>query len=109
MTQFYKEYEMLSAYIDGELNKEEIKYIEDKIAVSKDLQQKLNELKRVKELSQSSFLKVEQSPYFETKLIANLDSENHSKIKFRKWIPVLGVSLATILLMLFYLLILRYP
>src|SRR4030066_262550 len=40
MNKFYKEYEMLSAYIDGELTKEEVKYIEDKLAVSKDLQQK---------------------------------------------------------------------
>lgn len=101
MTQFYKEYEMLSAYIDGELNKEEIKYIEDKLVVSKDLQQKFAELKRIKELSQSSFSKIEQSPYFETKLIASLDSENHSKFKFRKWIPIAGVSLATVVLMLF--------
>ncbi len=101
MNKFYKEYEMLSAYIDGELTKEEINYIEEKLAVSKDLQQKLAELKRVKELSQSSFQKVAESPYFETKLIANLGSENKSGLKFRKWIPVLGISLTTIVLMLF--------
>ena len=93
MNNFYKEYEMLSAYIDGELTKEEIKYIEDKLAVSKDLQQKLTELKRVKELSQSSFQKVSESPYFETKLIASLNSENTSGFKIKKWIPVLGISL----------------
>ncbi len=101
MNQFYKEYEMLSAYIDGELTREEIKYIEDKLAVSKDLQQKFNELKRIKELSQESFTRVEQSPYFETKLIANLDSESPSKFKFGKWIPVLSISLVTVVLMLF--------
>ena len=101
MNKFYKEYEMLSAYIDGELTKEEVKYIEDKLAVSKDLQQKLTELRRVKELSQSSFQKVIESPYFETKLIASLNSESSSEYKIKKWIPVLGISLTTIVLMLF--------
>ncbi|NWF89633.1 MAG: hypothetical protein HXY50_09245 [Ignavibacteriaceae bacterium] len=101
MTQFYKEYEMLSAYIDGELRADEIKYIEEKLAVSKDLQQKFAELKRVKELSQTSFSKVEPSPYFESKLIANLESDHQNKFKFGKWIPVAGISLATIVLMLF--------
>ena len=101
MNKFYKEYEMLSAYIDGELTKEETKYIEDKLAVSKDLQQKLIELRRVKELSQSSFQKVAESPYFETKLISSLNSESASGFQLKKWIPVVGISLTTIVLMLF--------
>ena len=101
MNKFYKEYEMLSAYVDGELTKEETDYIEEKLAVSKDLQQKLTELKQVKELSQSTHQKVAESPYFETKLIASLTSENSSRFKMKKWIPVVGISLATIVLMLF--------
>jgi len=101
MNKFYKEYEMLSAYVDGELSNEEAKYIEDKLAVSKDLQQKLAELRRVKELSQSSFQKVAESPYFETKLISSLNSESASGFQMKKWIPVLGISLTTIVLMLF--------
>jgi hypothetical protein len=101
MNNFYKEYEMLSAYIDGELNEKEVNYIEDKIAVSKDLQIKLAELKRLKELSQSSFQKVADSPYFETKVLAGITSENASRFKFGKWIPVAGVTVATIILMLF--------
>jgi DNA-binding protein YbaB len=101
MNQFYKEYEMLSAYIDGELSNDEIIYIEDKLAVSKDLQQKLAELRRVKELSQSSFQNVTESPYFETKLLSNLGVEHSSGFKLKKWIPVVGFSLATIVLMLF--------
>jgi hypothetical protein len=101
MNNFYKEYEMLSAYIDGELSKEEVKYIEEKLAVSKDLQQKLAELKRIKELSESSFQKIPESPYFETRLISSLSSDAPTGFKYRKWIPVIGVSLATIVLMLF--------
>jgi hypothetical protein len=101
MNKFYKEYEMLSAYIDGELTIEEVKNIEDKLAISKDLQQKLVELRRVKELSQSSFQKVSESPYFETKLISSLNSESASGFQIKKWIPVLGISLTTIILMLF--------
>ena len=101
MNSFYTEYEMLSAYIDGELNQEEVKYIEGKIAVSKDLQLKLAELKRLKELSQSSFQKAADSPYFETKVLARITSENTSRFRFEKWIPVAGVTVATIVLMLF--------
>lgn len=101
MNKFYKEYEMLSAYIDGELSNEEIKFIEEKLAVSKDLQMKLAELKRIKELSQNSFLKLEQSEYFETKLIAEINSGKTASFKVRKWFPVLGFSLAAIVLMLF--------
>jgi len=101
MNKFYKEYEMLSAYVDGELTKEETDYIEEKLAVSKDLQQKLSELKRMRELSQSSFQKVPESPYFETKLIASLTSEKSSRFNMKKWTPVVGISLATIVLMIF--------
>lgn len=101
MKSFYKEYELLSAYIDGELSQEEVKFIEDKLAVSKDLQFKLNELKRIKELSQSSFSQIPDSPYFETKLFAELNSTDQSKFKFKKWSPVFGISLAAVVLMLF--------
>lgn len=101
MNKFYKEYEMLSAYIDGELTDEEIKNVEEKLVGSKDLQQKLDELKRVKELTQSSFQKTAESSYFETKLIASLNSENPSRLNIKKWIPALGFSLAAIVLMLF--------
>lgn len=102
MKNFYNEYEMLSAYIDGELNEEEIKYIEEKLAVSKDLQQKLNELKRIKQLTQTSRRKVPESPYFETKVISQLSSKPSKGFRFRRWAPVLGISLATILLMIFF-------
>ena len=101
MKNFYNEYEMLSAYIDGELNDEEIKYIEEKLAVSKDLQQKLNELKRIKELTQTSRKRVPESPYFEPKLINQLSSKPAKGFSFRKWAPVFGIAAATIVLMIF--------
>lgn len=101
MKNFYKEYEMLSAYIDGELNQDEISYIESKLAVSKDLQQKLAELQRIKELSKSCFNKVPQSPYFETRLISNLTEQPPKNFKFKKWIPALVLTAVTFILMLF--------
>ena len=55
MMKRYDKYEMLSAYIDGELSDEEIKSLEEELKFSKELQDKLNELKRIKQLTVSSF------------------------------------------------------
>ncbi len=101
MNKFYKEYEMLSAYIDGELTESEVKYLEDKLAVSKDLQHKLAELKRLKQLVHTSAEKAQESPYFETKLISKLADNQTSKFNLKKWIPIFSLVTATIILMFF--------
>lgn len=101
MNKFYKEYEMLSAYIDGELNESDVKNLEDKLAVSKDLQIKLAELKKLKQLVHTSAEKANKSPYFETKLISQLADKQTSKFNLKKWTPVIGIAAATIILMIF--------
>ncbi|MHB8339304.1 MAG: hypothetical protein ACYDEE_17965, partial [Ignavibacteriaceae bacterium] len=51
---YTKKYELLSAYVDNELSDVEIKRLEDELRFSKDLQEKLSDLKKVKKLTSSS-------------------------------------------------------
>ncbi len=94
-------YEILSAYIDGELSAAEAKQLEDKIKFSKELQEKLEELKRVKKLTVSSVKKLPEAPYFETRLAANLNNKGKVWVKFRRWVPALSFSALAIVLMVF--------
>lgn len=101
MKNLNKDFEMLSAYIDGELSAGEIKIIEEKIALSKELQAKLAELKKIKELTTSSVKNIESDSFFETRLMANLNSEKTFKSKLRKWFPAIGFAFLAAVLMLF--------
>ncbi len=67
--------ELLSAYIDGELSPSEKKLIEEKIKSSLELQKELSDLKRLKELTSSSLDRISESPFFETRLFANLNAQ----------------------------------
>lgn len=91
--------ELLSAYIDGELSPAEKKYIEEKIKSSLELQKELSDLKKLKELTTSSLDKVSESPFFETRLFANLNSQTSSKFNVKKWIPISSLTLVTLALM----------
>ncbi len=94
-----KDIEILSAYIDDELSPEEIRVLEEKISISPQLQKKLAELKRLKELTTSSVKKLPESPYFETRLLAVLEG-NSFKRKIKKWLPVTSIVALTLSLML---------
>ncbi|HSP86970.1 MAG TPA: zf-HC2 domain-containing protein, partial [Ignavibacteriaceae bacterium] len=93
-----RDIELLSSYLDGELSPEEIKLLEEKLSFTPALRDKLAELKRLKELTSSSINKIPEAPYFETRLFAELENPNKSKIK--KWSPVIGFAVLTIALML---------
>ena len=54
MKKLHNDFEFLSAYIDDELTAGEKSNVEEKLLSSKELQYKLNELKRIKELTFSS-------------------------------------------------------
>lgn len=101
MKNLNKDFEMLSAYIDGELSAEEIKVIEEKISLSKELQDKLAELKKIKKLTVSSISNIESDSFFETRLMANLNSEKSFKSRLRKWFPSIGFAILAVALMLF--------
>ena len=94
-------YEILSAYIDGELSASEAKGLEEKIKFSNELREKLEELKQIKKLTTSSVKRLPEAPYFETRLAANLNYKGIIWEKFRKWIPALSFTALTVVLMIF--------
>jgi len=94
-----KEYiKLLSSYIDGELSPEETEKLEGKIKASLELQKHLEELKRLKELT-SSVKRIPESPFFETRLMAELEDRKSSSYKIKRWYPAIGLAAATIILM----------
>lgn len=94
-------YEMLSAYLDGELSPHEVRELEEKIKLSKELQEKLAELKKIKQLTISAVKKLPEAPYFETRLAANLNHKGLVLERFRKWIPAISFTALAIVLMVF--------
>lgn len=94
-----KDFEQLSAYIDGELSNTEKNEIEKKLALSKELQAKLKELQKIKSLTVSSIKTVSESPYFETRLMANLSAESRWTKKLRKFAPAAGIIALTAVVM----------
>ncbi len=96
-----KKYEKLSAYLDEELSSQEVKEIEEELKFSKELQDKLNELKRIKKLTSSSINRIPEAPYFETRLAASLNNKGHRFEKFRKWVPAISFTALAAVLMIF--------
>lgn len=99
MRKYTTDIELLSAYVDGELSPAEKKYIEEKIKSSLELQKELSDFKKLKELTSSSIDKISESPFFETRLFANLNAESQSRFSIKKWIPVSAITLVTLALM----------
>jgi len=95
-----KDFEMLSSYLDGELSPDDVKKIEEKISYTIELRNKLNELKKLKELTKTSIKRLPESPYFETRLFAYLEEKPY-RYKIKKWFPVIGVTVLTITIMFF--------
>jgi hypothetical protein len=100
MKNLHKDFKLLSAYIDDELTPGEKSEIEEKLLTSRELQQKLKELKKIKELTTFSYKKVEENPYFETRVGAALSFDNQRKNKVKKWYPAIGFTIVTIALMI---------
>ncbi len=94
-------YEILSAYLDGELSPSEARELEDKIKFSKELQEKLEEIKKIKKLTVSSVQRLPEAPYFETRLAANLNHKGKSWDKIRRWVPAFSFAGLAIVLMVF--------
>jgi hypothetical protein len=94
-------YEKLSAYLDGELSPQEKDKFEEEIALSQDLQKKLDELRKLKQLTSASVKKLPESPYFETRLFASLQGQKSSSHRFKRLSPFVGFAVLTVLLMIF--------
>lgn len=101
MKKLNTKYEKLSAYLDEELSSQETREIEDELKFSKELQDKLNELKRIKKLTVTSIKRIPEAPYFETRLAATLNNKERHFEKLRKWIPALGFTALAVFLMIF--------
>jgi len=89
---------LLSSYIDDELSPGEIKKLEEKIKSSLELQKHLEELKRLKELT-SSVKRIKESPFFETRLMTELEERKSSSSKIKRWYPAFGLATVTIIIM----------
>jgi hypothetical protein len=63
------------------------------------LQNELSELKKLKELTSNSVDRISESPFFETRLFANLETKNSAQFNFKKWIPISALTLVTLALM----------
>lgn len=99
MSHTKKELELLSAYLDDELSFEEKEQVERNIKSSLELQKKLEDLKKIKQLTSSSHKKIPESPYFETRLFASLNSQKPWYKRISNWSPAIGLAFATVLVM----------
>ena len=93
--------EKLSAYIDGELSPEDKDKLEQEIALSSDLQKKLIELRKLKQLTVSAIKPLHESPYFETRLFASLKEHKTSFFTFKRLSPIAGFLVLTLVIMIF--------
>ncbi len=93
-----KKYELLSAFLDDELNNIQAEELKEKLKNSPELKKKLEELKRTKNLT-SSIKRLPESHFFETKLMAKIHSEKPSINKFKKWYPALSFAFLAVALM----------
>lgn len=96
---YTKKYELLSAYVDNELSDAEIRKLEDELRFSKDLQEKLDDLKRVKKLTSKSVKSVPENHYFDTRVSAAIRNDGPWFFRIRKYIPVVGIVALSIALM----------
>ncbi|MHB8854978.1 MAG: hypothetical protein ACYC6P_16670 [Ignavibacteriaceae bacterium] len=96
---YTKKYELLSAYVDNELSDVEIKRLEDELRFSKDLQEKLSDLKKVKKLTSSSVKSVPENHYFDTRLSAAIRNNSPWFFRIRKYFPIAGIVALSIALM----------
>jgi hypothetical protein len=98
MSKNQKYLELLSSYLDKELSDEEISKIEKLLSGSEELRKEFEELKRVKDLT-NKIERLPESPYLESKIMAELEKEQSDYIRFKRWTPAIAVSAITILVM----------
>lgn len=91
--------ELLSAYIDDELSASEKAEVEQILATSLEMRKKLEDLKYIKQLS-NSVQRVPESPFFETRLMASIEGQKGETFRTKRWIPAASLALITIAIML---------
>ena len=90
--------ELLSAYLDDELSPSEKTEIEKLLQTSLELKKQLEDLKRVKQLTQQ-VERIPESPFFETRLMSAIESQKSQRSGIKSWIPAAGLAVVTIAVM----------
>lgn len=96
-----KDAELLYAYLDDELSVQEKNDFEIRLALSKDLQAHLEELKRIRKFTIESVKPLPESPYIETRIMAAITEERHWYSGYKKLIPVAGFTVLAAFIMIF--------
>ncbi len=99
MSEKVKNMELLSAYLDGELSQAEKNKVDELLKSSLELRKKLEDLRKVKQLTQN-IEQIPESPFFETRVMAAIEGQKTEPGKIKRWIPVASLGLVTILIML---------
>lgn len=90
--------ELLSAYLDDELNTQEKAEVEKLLSTSLELRKQLDDLKKVKQFG-NRINRIPESPFFETKLMAEIEGQKAQSSGIKKWIPAVALAAVTIILM----------
>jgi hypothetical protein len=90
--------ELLSAYLDDELSQSEKAEVEKLLATSLELQKKLSDLKRIKQLG-NNVKRIPESPFFETRLMAAIEGQKNEPSRIKRWMPAAALAIVTIVIM----------
>ncbi len=93
-----KNLELLSAYLDDELTRPEKAEVEKLLASSLELQKKLEDLKKVKQLG-NRVKRIPESPFFETRLMAAIEGQKNETSGIKRWMPAAALAVVTIIIM----------
>lgn len=94
------ELELISAYLDGELSENEIIEVERKMAASEEFKAEVESMRKIKKLSSSAYGRLPESEYFGVRVMNKINSGHTRTLKVKKWMPVMGVTALTLILML---------
>ena len=90
--------ELLSAYLDDELSPSEKAEVEKLLATSLEMQKKLDDLKKVKQLG-NHVKRIPESPFFETRLMAAIEGQKNESSKIKRWMPAAALVVVTLVIM----------
>ncbi len=90
--------EQLSAYLDDELTQQEKTEVEKLLASSLEIQKKLEDLKKVKQLG-NYVKRIPESPFFETRLMASIEGQKKGNVFIKRWTPAAALIVVTFIIM----------
>lgn len=96
----YDDFILLSAYLDNELSDKEKEFIEKRLQNSVELRKRLEELKRIKEVTANSKKELPENFYFEQKVMSALLEDKSKSFFNKKLIPAFGFLAVSIIIFL---------